>query len=326
MQRDRAGAIPSEVSNTMLYVVGGELDPNIGHFQSALRRQRRKFTSILVGPGAHPSLHWDLSQDTLHVDGHAVTPTAVFLRYDVFANLADQRAETAYRAHCWYTSVEGWLVAHPTVGTLNRQYCGTTNKVATLCLAREMGLPIPRTLLSNDVTLLQAASASSKLVVKPVIGGEYTMHLRDVLPDTPKRGRSGAAPAIVQEELVPPDIRIYQIGRHQTAFRITSNALDYRIDANCLIQPMRVIGSELRRGLRQLTDALGLNFAAADFKVNARTGTIEFLEVNSAPMFAAFDQIVDGALSSHIVELLDRATLLGSRRKLSRKVVRSRDR
>src|SRR5688500_14066772 len=103
----------------MLYLCGGELDPNVAHLRNTLRRRRQAVRTLLVGAGSHPALHWDLQRDRLEIDGRGARPTAVFLRYDVFSSLADGRSETAYRAHCWYAALEGWLLAHPAVRMLN---------------------------------------------------------------------------------------------------------------------------------------------------------------------------------------------------------------
>jgi hypothetical protein len=49
---------------------------------------------------------------------------------------------------------------------------------------------------------------------------------------------------------------------------------------------------------------LRLDFGAADFKTCPKTGRFLFLEVNSSPMFAAFDAASDGAVSRAIAESL----------------------
>ena len=46
---------------------------------------------------------------------------------------------------------------------------------------------------------------------------------------------------------------------------------------------------------------LGLDFAAADLKLDESTGLWYFLEVNSNPMFAAFDQAGDGNLCAEMI-------------------------
>jgi hypothetical protein len=51
-------------------------------------------------------------------------------------------------------------------------------------------------------------------------------------------------------------------------------------------------------------DEFGLDFGAADFKASPETGRPLFLEVNSAPMFAAFDRVAAGALCDAILDWL----------------------
>ena len=55
--------------------------------------------------------------------------------------------------------------------------------------------------------------------------------------------------------------------------------------------------------LTRLCNRLGLDFAAADFMTDA-DGSLVFLEVNSQPMFAAFDRVADGALCNAIIDHL----------------------
>jgi glutathione synthase/RimK-type ligase-like ATP-grasp enzyme len=50
--------------------------------------------------------------------------------------------------------------------------------------------------------------------------------------------------------------------------------------------------------------AVGLDFAAADFMRDPRGGEHRFLEVNSQPMFAAFDAVCGGRLCDAIIDAL----------------------
>ncbi len=63
--------------------------------------------------------------------------------------------------------------------------------------------------------------------------------------------------------------------------------------------PLHLLGP-----LRKLTNRLGLNYAAADFKASAESDALIFLEVNSNPMFAAFDHASDGALVDGMLDWL----------------------
>ena len=64
------------------------------------------------------------------------------------------------------------------------------------------------------------------------------------------------------------------------------------------------VPADLVEKLTHLSDHLGLDFAAADFKTDARSGELQFLEINTNPMFAGFDQIAAGALSDALLKHL----------------------
>ena len=56
--------------------------------------------------------------------------------------------------------------------------------------------------------------------------------------------------------------------------------------------------------LRKLMSWLGTDFGAADFKTDPDTGQLLFLELNSSPMFARFDQVSGGQLCAAIIHEL----------------------
>jgi hypothetical protein len=249
---------------------------------------------LLAGNETHPVLTWDLALDVLAIDGEVVAPSAVFLRHDVFSTAS------AARAFAWYTTVLSWAMAHRDVRLLNRHHAAHLLKPQQLLLARECGLEIPSTVITNDAGALDTMQDR---VAKPVAGGEYTHPLAKALAGAPRRGNALAAPAIVQETLVPPELRIYRAGNRYLSFHVIAGALDYRTDANARVQLVKN-DRRLIAGLRKLTDALRLDFAAADFKRCPATGRMLFLEVNSGPMFAAFDAVSGSAVSRAIVRAL----------------------
>lgn len=293
-------AIRSARSELVL-VAGGEDDPNLHSLIARLERERVRHRTLLVGPRTHPRLTWDLARDRLALDGKPLAPTAVFLRYDVFSHLGDGRPETASRAYAWFITLQGWAMARPAVRLLNRHH-EAAMKPHQLIAAREAGLPIPRTLITNDLDALDSLDSPDRLdaarfVAKPVAGGDYTRPLAPLLAGSQRRGGAAASPAIVQERLDPPEVRVYRAGETFLSFDMASASLDYRETQDCTVTP---IDNDplLVAGLRRLTDALRLDFAAADFKGG------KFLEVNSGPMFAAFDAVSDGAVSGAIVQAL----------------------
>jgi hypothetical protein len=70
----------------------------------------------------------------------------------------------------------------------------------------------------------------------------------------------------------------------------------------------------LVRALAALMNDLGLDFGAADFKRCPETGRHLFLEVNSAPMFSGFDQVLSGALADAILAWLETNAVTSARR------------
>lgn len=246
---------------------------------------------LLAGSETHPRLTWDVDADVLTIDGEVVTPRAVFLRHDVFST------PSATRAYAWYTTALSWAMAHPDVRLLNRHHAGHLLKPQQLLLARSCGLSIPSTVVTND---LSALASLSDHIAKPVAGGEYTQVLSTALASAPRRGDALAASAIVQETLVPPELRIYRAGSQFLSFHVMANALDYRTDRHARVSVVRN-DRRVIAGLRRLTDALHLDFAAADFKQCPVSKRMLFLEVNSGPMFAAFDAVSGRAVGRAIV-------------------------
>jgi hypothetical protein len=295
----------------VLLITGGETDPNVGSLLARARERGIEARALLVGPGTHPSIDWDVDADRLRLDGDEVRPSALFHRYDVFAQLADQRKETGFRASAWYTALHGWALAHPEVRMLNRRYAGQTNKPFMLDLARRCGLRIPHTRITNDLDALEREAASvGPSVAKPLTGGGFAQPLETLLSSTTRRDGRSAAPAFVQQRLVPPEVRIYGVGcgagRRHLAFRVESTALDYRSDDGTKVIDLRQdeIDDDAVAGLGRLMDALEMDYAAADFKTCPDTGRLAFLEINSAPMFVAFDQASGSAVSDAILDFL----------------------
>ena len=286
-----------------LLIVGGDADPNITALLAAAGRSGVPYQKMLVGKTSHPSLTWDLGTGQLWLEGEPVQCTAAFVRHDVFTALQDGQASSHYRALAWHTAVTGWLSSHPEVFIFNRRNLNhVTNKPLVLKLARDYGLAVPETLITNDGNHL---AHYQEKVVKPINGGGYCESLAEVLERTPLKDGRAAAPAIIQQRLVPPEIRIYAVGNQYFAFNVISSELDYRATQNCRVEFVEdVLSLGLTDSLGKLLDKLGLDFAAADFKTCPTTGRLLFLEVNTGPMFAAFDRASNGKLCNAMLEYL----------------------
>ena len=284
----------------MILVAGGDADPNILHLVRRLADRRTSYRPLIVGASSFPRLTWRLDDDRLWIDGVEARPTALFLRYDVFTHLRDRRPESQRRAARWYHALLSWALAHPEVAFLNRDYgARQTSKPHALHLARQLGLATPETLVTNDPDM--PGDDAAAWIAKPVNGGDYTRLLADARADG--AWAAGMEPAIVQRRLVGPELRIYRVGDRWFAFRLDSEALDYRATRDVAIGLVPA-PEDLTGPLRRLMDRLGLDFGAADFKTCPETGRPLFLEVNSAPMFVAFDRAAAGALCDAIIDWL----------------------
>lgn len=285
-----------------ILVAGGEADPNLRTLIDALGRRGVASVALLVGASAHPWITWDMDDDALVVNGERITPRAVFLRHDVFAELADKRAETAARSYAWFTAIAGYALAHERVALLNRR-ARPVNKLEALAIAKRSGLFVPHTVVTNHRAWLISAMERGAHVAKPAGGGGLCVRLADTLSAAPDRGGALASPAIVQPELVPPEVRVYRVGGKTLGFEVRSPALDYRAGPAEVV-PLDAVPDAITVGLTKVMSAFGLDFAAADFKHDPATGELLFLEINTAPMFAAFDAVAGGALSALILEAL----------------------
>lgn len=292
-------------SSLTVLVVGGKADPHIDAVSLEVARFGGSPLSLVVGKDANPAITWRLDDDALLLNGEIISPDAAFIRFDVFTHLQDKSPASAYRAHAWYSTLGGWILAHPEMRTLNRKsFSVQTNKAAVLYAARDCGLEIPQTVITNDIGQFFDDGRHSSLVVKPVTGGDYCRRLSEIAELTETRDGVAASPAIVQCELVSPDVRVYFVDGVVEAFRIVSERLDYRADSACSIQRLEHAPSDVLSGLHLLLDRLQVDFAAADFKTSPDSDRLVFLEVNTAPMFCGFDAHGDGRIAQAIARYL----------------------
>lgn len=290
-----------------LLVAGGDSDPDLATLVRTLQDGGLPHHTLFAGARSSPRVTWDYERDVLSIDGEERRPEALFIRHDVFTSMADPRRAPAFRALAWFTTVSGWAIAHPEVKMFNRESAlHVTNKLHVLHLARQCGLDVPRTLVTNDHALLAGWMEREPLVAKPVNGGDYTRPLDDILKSAPQRDGALAAPSFVQERLVPPEVRVYSIAGRYFAFQLVADALDYRTTSDCKVLPLdeTTLAPSLLEGLGRLLERLQMDYGAADFKADPATGALRFLEVNNGPMFTAFDNACGGRLSRAMAEHL----------------------
>lgn len=282
----------------MILIAGGQFDPNMKALSDQFIRRNIPFDNLLVGPDWNPRLQINFQENTFKLNGKEISPIGCFMRHDVFLYKTDNVPAAQASALNWYQAVRGWLVSQPSVRLFNRySYLRENNKIQNLLLAQTVGLPIPETVVANDFSDFD--TQADTLVQKPVAGGEYTGLLSDLQQNLET---ALSYPRFVQPRLNRPEMRIYRIGPKLIAFWLHASELDYRRTQEVEILPTSV-PTVIREKLVLLCDRLELDFAAADFMA-ADDGELQFLEVNSQPMFAAFDRVVGGQVSDAIIDHL----------------------
>jgi hypothetical protein len=273
----------------MLLVAGGQLDPNIGALLRECLARRVAFRDILIGPDLRPAVSIHLDGRFL-LEGEPLAITSCFVRHDVFLAQKTGAMEDSRAALNWFHAVRDWAASRPDIRLLNRHArSADEGKFGMLVKATALGLRVPRTMVSTSMSDAPGRDA----IRKPVAGGELTEHCEPAeLP----------YPYFLQERLARPELRIYRVGSRLFGFHIESPDLDYRKRHDVTLSRADV-PDDIAGLLVALCDELGLDFAAADF-MRSEDGSWVFLEVNSQPMFAAFDRITGGEVSGAILDWL----------------------
>lgn len=276
----------------MLLIVGGSKDFNLQRLADAAEWRKVPHRVIYTDADPAPAVNWRPSSAEITINGEtfSATGTSLFIRYDVFSD------DPTTKRTAFYEALRGWAESYPEVGMLNR---GNENlemsKPRALVLAKECGFSTPETWITSQFNQF---ADKDNYIAKPVGGGDYTRRLSDMPEDL------GDRPWIVQEKLQYPELRLFRAGKHYLAFEIASEVLDYRTTDKFSMKEVTPPAA-LVAAMEKLTGKLGLDYAAADLKTNPRTGALEFLEINSMPMFTGYDNAAKGRLSDAILLTLE---------------------
>lgn len=218
-------------------------------------------------------LHWDLRRNILFYDDVSLEFNAAFGRPDVFG---DNNYNKFYNGYLF----SNYVTANTNISIYNRDYeRETPYKLSNLIAARECGLLIPQTDAGKQVN-------RPDTVMKPITGGHHT-----------RPGSFFEVPVILQNRIVGLNKRLFVIGENCHVFGIATKELDYRDDPNATVF-VSEINDAIVSQTRALMRRLGLTFAAADFIDDGENTW--FLEINSGPMFAAFDYVAHGAIADSL--------------------------
>ena len=180
-------------------------------------------------------------------------------------------------------------------------------KLDQLELLRGAGVPVPRTLASNDpeAVVAFARELSAPLVCKPLAGGGLCRRAGAHDLRRERLRALAAAPVLFQEEVQGRNIRVYVVGGEvAAAYEIVSEELDYRgAETDVLVTtPSDAELSACRTAAR----ACGMELTGIDVR-RRDDGSFAVLECNPSPMFAAIERRTGAArVTAAVAGLLER--------------------
>ena len=270
-------------------------------------------------PGGSTSLSIHQADDGPRIafDGHDCEVGAVYTRrYGLNPTAPEHRETLQQRPYSFLNQVREYkglaesallLLEDRGVRIVNSPGLPAIHRVKPwqLGVLSDAGLPVPETLSTNDPEAVRAfAERVDEVVYKPVSGGALARTLEPVDPEEERLKRIANSPVQFQERLDGENLRIFVVGGEvAAAFRIVSDALDYRSESHD-VEPVELAPSIEEAALRA-ANCLGLAFTGVD--VVDEGEDFALLEANPSPMFAGFDVRGGTDVGGRLAEMLIRS-------------------
>lgn len=178
------------------------------------------------------------------------------------------------------------------------------HKPSQLAALKAAGLPVPRTLWSNDPEAVRRFAAGGRVAYKPVTGGAATRELTAEDLTDERLAALSAAPVTFQELLPGEDLRVYVLdGEIIASLRIVTSALDFRQNEERLER--LELPPDVARDCIKACEVLGLRWTGLDLK-RGLDGELKFLELNGSAMFLGFDAGAGTDVAGHFTRALIR--------------------
>ena len=194
------------------------------------------------------------------------------------------------------------------------------NKLLQLHVATQVGLRVPRTLVSQDPVAIRAFCARQPTIVKTLAGAVGVPLLaHEVQPrilDDDEALR--LSPAIYQERIEGRDhLRVHMFGSQVKTARLRCDELDWRVHLDRTEVEPHGLPADVERRLRKFMEILDLRMGVFDLKIDA-AGDIVWLEVNPQGQFLFIEGMSDMKLAAACGDFLYRSA--GERRSLRNRV------
>lgn len=286
-----------------LLLVGGDTDFNLNHILQEAQKNNIVARTCYTGMNGIPEINLDIKNNIFNVNGHDFKTKALFIRPDVMTYQASKNIDHHRLASDWFDIFIGWALANDSIKILNRGYYNRNkiNKVTNLLIAKKLGINIPETYFTNSLDFMNKKN-DGEWIEKPVHGGKHTI-LLDMGSKKAEKNNVSMCPITLQKKMEKPELRFFRSGNAYRAFTMDSPSLDYRENQDATVVEVP-FPEQHKEKFIQMTDILGLDFAAADYITDPVTGELTFLEVNSGPMFTAFDIAAKGGLCQDMFKAL----------------------
>lgn len=177
-------------------------------------------------------------------------------------------------------------------------------KPLQLKLAKQLGVAIPKTLISNDPeAIVEFVKSYEKVIFKPVYGGAHIQPLTEShLQSERLKLALSFSPVTLQEYVPGTNIRTYVIGKSIYSAEIRSKYLDFREDRDAQLIPIE-LPTQVQQQCFAIAKAFFLEWTAIDWRLKPN-GEYVFLEANPSPMFLHFEQQTGFPITQKLVSLL----------------------
>ncbi|QEF96179.1 hypothetical protein Mal15_02060 [Stieleria maiorica] len=281
--------------NIDLVIVGGESDPNTQRIVDQAHLRGVDYFFWDTDRPAARQIAWDFESPEIDFGDVALRPAGMFLRFNVFDS-------DEVRNHAAYDVAESFALAWPQIRLLNRSTTGDgNNKSRNLVRARGCGMVIPQTTVLGELSPLHNVPDPDAKIIKPLSGGDHAYIAAGVIEDPARL--AGLAPQFVQERLEGENLRVFSIGGKLHAFHLQTTQVDYRTDDDVVVRAIEV-PQGIVASIHRLVGQIGFNYCALDFRCRKGFDDPVFLEINSFPMFVAFDDACENRLADAILEFL----------------------
>lgn len=226
---------------------------------------------------------------------------------DIDRGFAYSEAEAAFSG-LWLT-LDAFWINHPTRDE------EASRKVHQLHLARQFGLRIPETCITNDPRQARAfieARGAEQTIYKPFGGTEQAWRETRVLRASELELLESVrfAPIIFQEHIAATaDLRITVVGDEifPAAIRVAEGAyrFDFRMSMDAATIEATTLPASLEAQLRAYMQRLGLVYGAIDMRLTP-DGEYVFLEINPAGQWLFVEEATRQPISAAMAALMAR--------------------